>query len=381
MAKPINVEDFRKLAQKRLPRVIFDYLEGGVEDERGLARNCDAFDRYQFLPKRLRDVRQRDITVELFGQQIAAPFLLAPTGLNGSMWPKGDICLARAAKAAGIPFVLSSASQSTIEDVADKAGGNLWFQLYIVRREQARRFVERAGEAGYNTLVLTVDVPGPGKRERLMRHGVAEDLKLTPAIVLDGILHPRWTLDYLRNGKPTFVNFQDAGAYHHEKASVLRRHMDAGFTWDDLKAMRDAWPRRLVVKGILSLEDVAHAFELGVDGVVLSNHGARQLDSTPAPVHMLAKYTAQTAAVPTQPVMVDGGIRRGSDIVKAIALGAKVVGLGRATLYGLAAAGEQGASDVIALLKHEVDQTLMQLGCATIRELDASFLECYTQRP
>jgi (S)-mandelate dehydrogenase len=374
MSSPINVEDFRELAQRRLPRRLFDYIDGGAEDERGLRRNRDAFDRFTFLPRRLVDVSTRDTATKLMGRSVAAPLAIAPTGLNGLIWPHGDIALARAAQRAGIPFIMSTASNVSLERLAAEAGGDLWFQLYVLHRELADDLVERAARAGYRTLVVTVDVMLNGKRERDMRNGFALPLRYTPRVVLDAVRHPRWTYALLRTGGvPSLENIESGSKSNVQaKAALLRRQMDASFAWEDLRRLRDRWPHRLVVKGILRADDAARCIELGADGVVLSNHGARQLDDAVAPLDILT--SVKNACAGRGAIMMDSGVRRGSDVVKAVALGADAVLLGRATLYGLAAAGETGALHVIDIVKDEIDRTLAMLGCRATADLSPGHL-------
>ncbi|MEK6424869.1 MAG: alpha-hydroxy-acid oxidizing protein [Burkholderia gladioli] len=372
MPDPVNIEDFRRLARRRLPRRVFDYLDGGAEDERGLDRNRDAFSRIAFVPRRLVDVSTRTLDTTLFGKRLAAPFVIAPTGLNGLIWPDGDIALARAAAKAGVPFAMSTASNVTLERLAGEAGGEPWFQLYVMHRALADSLAERAARAGYRTLVVTVDVPMNGKRERDLRNGFALPLRYSPRVLLDGLLHPRWSCALLANGGvPTLANVgADDGASVEVKAALLKRQMDASFNWDDLRRLRDRWPHRLLVKGILAADDARACLALGADGVILSNHGARQLDDAIAPIDVLAATRrACEAGEAHGALLIDSGIRRGTDVVKALALGADAVLLGRATLYGLAVAGEAGASRVIAILKDEIDRTLAMLGCRSVAEL------------
>lgn len=372
MVKPRNVEDYRRLAAKRLPRMVFDYLEGGAESERGLRRNRAAFGAICFEPWRLLDVSQRDLSIELFGRTQPMPLVIAPTGLNGALWPDGDVLLARAAAKAGIPFALSTASNATIEDVANRAGGELWFQLYVVQRALAEALTRRALAAGYKTLVLTVDVPVNGKRERDMRNGFAIPFRYSPRAVLDGALHPNWLLRQLRHGLPELANFASPGSHDvNAQAALMNRQMDASFAWDDLKALRDVWPHTLLVKGLLRAEDAERCIQLGADGVVISNHGARQLEDVAAPVEKLAEFAARV----DRPILIDSGFRRGADVVKALALGARAVMLGRATLYGLAARGEEGAADVLRILRQEIDTTLALIGCARCADLSPAFIQ------
>ncbi|WP_426437007.1 alpha-hydroxy-acid oxidizing protein [Bradyrhizobium genosp. P] len=376
--KPVNVEDYRALAQRRLPKIIFDYLEGGADDETGLRYNHEVFDRYRLMPRRLVDVSKRDIGIELFGRRQAAPFMIGPTGLNGALWPKGDILLARAAERAGIPFVLSTASNDSIEDVAAASKGDFWFQLYIIQRELAEQMVRRAEAAGYSTLVLTTDVGVNGNRERDLRNNFGLPMRYTPRLIYDGLTHPRWSLDFMRNGMPQLANFATADSSNVEvQAAVMSRQMDTSFSWEDLAWLRKLWPRKLFVKGILRPDDAEHCIAAGADGVILSNHGSRQLDTAVSSLEVLAETRARISA----PILIDSGYRRGSDIVKALALGANAVLLGRATLYGLAAAGEAGVDHVLRLLEGEVDRTLAQIGCPSVTQLSPDYVMSDGSRP
>jgi (S)-mandelate dehydrogenase len=368
MPRFINVEDFREQARRRLPRTVFDYLEGGAGNDRGLETNRAAFDRFELVPKRFRNVSVRSSAIELFGATLAAPFFIAPTGLNGLLWPDGDIALARAAAAAGVPFVLSTPSQCSIEEVAAKASGALWFQLYVVDRALADALVARAWTAGYRTLMLTVDVPASPKRERDLHNGFSFPMRATPRTIAESLAHPRWTYRVARHGGQVLANFlSDATS---AAPALLRREMDASLTWTYLSHLRASWPGRLIVKGVMDPLDAIKCFERGADAVLLSNHGGRQLDSAPAPIAMLP----HVAALVEGTLLVDSGFRRGSDIVKAIALGASAVAIGRAVLYGLAVGGESGVRDVIAILEDEIDNTLAQIGCASATALSSEFI-------
>ncbi|QGZ63612.1 alpha-hydroxy-acid oxidizing protein [Paraburkholderia acidisoli] len=371
MKKLVNVADFRASAKARLPRMVFDYLEGGAEDEIGLRHNQDAYRAIKFQPRRLVDFSARSTQVNLFGKPASAPLVIAPTGLNGIFWPHGDLALVRAAGNFGIPFALSTASTSSIEDVAKAASGEIWFQLYVVHRKLAERLVKRALSAGYTTLILTTDVGVNGKRERDIRNGFGMPMTYSPSTILDGVLHPRWSLDLLKNGMPQLANFASLDVQDTElQAALMSRQMDASFAWEDLQWLRDSWPHTLLIKGISRVDDARRCIELGADGVILSNHGGRQLDSAIAPVEVLQ----ETAKSLSAPVFVDSGIRRGSDVVKAVALGASAVLLGRATLYGLASGGQAGVEAVLSILKGEIDTTLAQLGCPSASQLNADFL-------
>lgn len=370
MAKLISVADYRRQARRVLPRMVYEYLEGGAEDEISLTDNRMALTRLRLQPKRLRDVSVRDQRVELFGQRVDAPFMVGPTGLNGAFRPRGDILLAKAAARAGVPFVLSTPAQNTIEEVAEQAPGNLWFQLYVVQRALAESLVARALSAGYRTLVLTTDVAVNGKREHDIRNGFEVPLRLGPQPILDGALHPLWALRLLRSGMPKLANFSSDAAGTAAQYAVMHRQMDAAFSWDDLVWLRRIWPHTLLVKGILNADDAVRSIDCGVDGVILSNHGGRQLDNVITPIEVLPEVVART----DRPVLIDSGFRRGSDIVKALALGAAMVLLGRAPLYGLAARGERGVDEVLALLKAEVDTTLALVGAASVRDLEPSYV-------
>jgi len=368
MAEPISIADLRLLARRRLPRMVFDYLEGGAEDENGIVRNIEAFRKIRLMPHRLVDVSERSTAVELLGKKSAAPIVVGPTGLNGAFWPNGDIALARAATKAGVPFALSTASNATIEDVA-AVGGRLWFQLYVVHRELAANLVRRASEAGCEALILTVDVPVNGKRERDLRNGFQMPLRYSPRTIFDILTHPRWASGILASGTLKLANLATTTASSLDaQTALLRREMDASFCWDDLARLRDIWPRRLIVKGICTPEDAARCFEIGADAVVVSNHGGRQLDDAPAPISIFESFQG------LGPVLIDGGIRRGSDIVKALALGAHGVLVGRSILYGLAARGETGASKALSILVEEIDRTLALVGCPDASRLSNAFV-------
>ncbi|MFM0170901.1 alpha-hydroxy-acid oxidizing protein [Paraburkholderia sediminicola] len=371
MSKPVNVADFRLLAKKRLPRMVFDYLEGGAEDELGLKHNRQVFESVRFQPRRLVDVSKRSIETTLFGRPLSAPLVMAPTGLNGILWPEGDLVLARAAEKFGIPFALSTASTASIEAVAKVSKGELWFQLYVVHRKLAELLVKRALNAGYTTLILTTDVGVNGKRERDIRNGFGLPMSYSPKTILDGALHPRWSFDLVRNGVPQLANFASDDVQDTElQAALMSRQMDASFSWDDLAWLRNLWPHQLLIKGISRPDDAERCIELGADGVILSNHGGRQLDSAIAPLEALEPTAARLQA----PILIDSGIRRGSDVVKALAKGASAVLLGRATLYGLAADGARGVDAVLEIMKDEIDRTLAQIGCPSISKLAKDYV-------
>lgn len=369
------VSDYRELARRRLARVAFDYLDLGAEDGRTMVRNRAAFDRLVFQPRVLRDVADTDLSVSVLGQRQSLPFVVGPTGLNGLYWPRAEETLARAAHQAGVPFVLSTASTSLIEDVRAASSGALWFQLYVQEDHRiARDLMRRAAACGYSVLMLTVDTPVHGKRDHDVRNGFRMPLPITPRLVWDVARHPRWCWRMLRQGgSPQLVNLaRSAGVAPQlaRQAGALSRGMDRRLRWEDLGWVREAWPGRLLVKGILSAPDAELALAAGVDGIVLSNHGGRQLGDAPSAVEQLPAVTAAVGG--RLEVLVDGGVRRGADVVKARALGAAAVLLGRAPLYGLAARGGTGVDEVLTILRDELDTTLRLLGVSRASALDAS---------
>lgn len=363
---PVNLFDYRELARSRLPKIIFDYLEGGAGGEWSLSHNREIFERLVFRPKRLLDLSKRDISIVLFGKKYSAPIIIAPTGFNGVFWPDGDIALARAAERANIPFALSTASTTSIEDVASNAGGDKWFQLYVLNKALSQQLVERAKAAGYSKLVLTVDLGVDGLRERDSRNGFRLPLNVSASLLADGLMHPSWSLDFVRHGMPKVANFaRRITSDTANQAGQMRRGLDASFSWKDLKWLRSIWPHELLVKGILRPDDAVRCVAEGADGVILSNHGGRQLGDAISPLQVLA----ETRSKITQPILIDSGFRRGADVVKAIALGANAVQLGRATLYGLAARGETGVTEVLNLICSEIDNTMAQIGCPSLADL------------
>ncbi|VVE27768.1 alpha-hydroxy-acid oxidizing enzyme [Pandoraea capi] len=369
------VEDYRLAARRRLTKLAFDYLEGGAEDGEALRRNREAFGQWGFAPRVMQDISQTTSQTTLWGRAAAAPMVVGPTGLNGLFWPRADELLARAAADAGLPFVLSTASTSLLEDVrAAVPDGELWLQLYVQQdRRIAESMMRRAREAGFRTLMLTVDTPVHGKRDHDTRNGFKLPLRFTPRLVADCMRHPHWSWQMLVGGAPQLRNIaksvgERADLARH--AAMLSRQMDLSLSWDDLAWVRRHWPGEVLVKGILTLDDARQAQAHGADGIVVSNHGGRQLGSTLAPVEALPMIVdAVNAGGPAMAVFLDGGVRRGGDVAKAVALGAKGVLLGRAPLYGVAARGGQGVAGVLELLLGELRTTLQLLGCASVDDL------------
>jgi len=375
-----NIEDLRLMARKRLPRVAYDYLEWGAEDDVTLRENRAAFERIRLKPRTLIDVSGRSQKVDVFGKSFDAPFGIAPTGAAGLYCFEADIELARAAQAANVPFVLSTASFTAMERVAQAAGGTKWFQLYMSKdREPAQRLVMRARDAGFEALVVTTDVPVGANREYNRRNGFEIPFRLNLANMIDGALHPRWLTDvFLRtlldSGVPRFQNVDTntGGRIISKDLSQFRARRDA-LDWSDLRWLREIWPRKLMVKGILTAQDALLAAENGADGIFVSNHGGRQLDGAISPMTVLPEIVDAVGG--RIAIMLDSGVRRGTDIVKALALGADMVFVGRATLYGATVAKQAGAEHALALLKSEVDRVLAMLGCRSIGDLGPQHLQ------
>ncbi len=377
MAALANVDDYRALARRRLPRIAFDYLDRGAGDGRGMARNRAAFDRVLFAPRVLRDVATLDTSTTVLGTPLRLPFIVGPTGLNGLYDAQAEEQLARAAHAAGVAFALSTASNSLLEDVRTASNGPLWMQLYVSEdRRIATDLMRRAHAAGYTVLVLTVDAQVHGKRDHDLRNGFRTPLPWSARLAWDVVTHPRWCLRLLKQGgAPQFVNLAVSSgvpANLAQQAASLGRRMDRTLAWQDLAWVRAHWPGKLVVKGILAADDARLARDHGIDGIVLSNHGGRQVESLPSALEVLpAVVDAVGGALE---ILIDGGVRRGDDVAKALALGARAVLLGRAPLYGLAACGEAGARDVLRLLAEEYEIALRLIGCTRSADLSPAAL-------
>jgi (S)-mandelate dehydrogenase len=364
----VNVDDLRRIAERRLPRFVFDYIDGGAEDERTLAHNRGAFARLRFRPRTLVDVSRRDTSTRILGAPSALPVVVGPTGLNGLAWRDGDLSLAQAASAAGVPFAMSTVSMSLVEDIAREAPGRLWLQAYVFsERRITDAIMQRALAAGFECAVLTSDFPVAGKRERDFRSGLLPLQRLTARTKLDMLMRPRW-LATVATRRPRFVNVErELGAGRDVNAFVGHGMFDPAFAWDDVRRFRDRWPRKLLLKGVLRADDAERAVAAGVDGLVLSNHGGRQLDGAISGLDALPEVARAVAGRAS--ILVDGGVRRGSDIAKAVALGAEGVLLGRAPVYGLAAGGRAGAARAIAILAEEFDRTLALTGCPDVGSL------------
>jgi (S)-mandelate dehydrogenase len=373
----VNIEDLRRLAQRRLPRAIFDFFDGGAEDEVTMRENRAAFERVRLLPKVLVNVAQVDTRVTLFGAEMKLPVAIAPTGGIGAGRPGADLMLARTANSFGIPYTLATPATASIERIAAEVpDARRWFQLYVVRDRAFReKLVRRAHDAGYEALLVTVDLAVSGKRERDPRNGFVTPYKPNWRNSRDIITRPGWLIDIMRSGLPTMANFEGykfSSTKVTDIATAVGREMDASFDWDELKRLRDLWPRKLLLKGVERPDDAERAAALGCDGVVVSNHGGRQLDGAAATLDALPEVARAVGHRIT--VLLDGGVRRGVDIVKARALGAQAVLVGRATLFGVMAGGEAGARRALEILATELERAMKLCGVRSIGEIGLELL-------
>ena len=384
--KAVNIEDLHRMAKRRLPKIAFDFIEGGLEDERGLERNTSAFHNHQLLPRYLVDVSERDQSTTLFGRSYASPFGISPTG-GASLFRRGaDLMLAEAAAEANIPYIMSGASNDSIEAAARIAPQNAWYQLYAATDAKIREdMIRRTADAGLDALVLTVDVPVSSKRERNIRNGfpnvrggLLQALSLKPSILIESLTHPGWIVDYLRHGggTPMLQNWQpyvgngaNPEAVYNFSRSLLPYNAQ---TWRDLEHYRQLFPRNLVVKGVMDPRDALRCAEIGCDGIIVSNHGGRQLDQAPASLDVLPAIHEAVGDKLT--VMLDSGVRRGADILIALCLGARFVFMGRPTLYGAAAGGIAGVKKAISIFREEIDLVMGQIGCSSLDQLGPDFL-------
>jgi L-lactate dehydrogenase (cytochrome) len=369
----LSLQDFEPAARRRLPRPVFGYIAGAAEDNASRDDNRAVFDEYAFVTRVLRDVSQRSQAVELFGERYASPFGIAPMGITALSTYRGDLVLARAAAQTGIAAIMSATSLIPMEELAQACPGT-WFQAYLPG-DQARidALIDRVARAGFKTLVITVDIPISANRENNVRTGFSTPLRPSLRLAWDGMVRPGWVLNtflrtLMRHGMPHFENsFATRGAPI--LSSDVLRDFSArdNLSWEHMAAIRRRWPGPLVVKGILSVDDAVTARQVGADGVILSNHGGRQLDGATSPMRVLARVV--DALGPDYPIMIDGGFRRGSDVLKALALGARMVFVGRPFNYAAAVAGEAGVRHAIALLRAEIDRNMVMLGAKACSEI------------
>lgn len=374
--KAHSIEDLRRAARKRLPRLVFDFYDGGAESEQTLDANRRAFEQVKLLPKVLVNVSMVVTDCTVLGASSRFPMAIAPTGGVGYGRRGGDIAIAKAASTFGIPYALSTTATASIERVANEAPGRLWFQAYVLKdRQFLLRLIERAKAAEYEALIITVDLAVGGNRERDLRNGFRTPFRLTARSFGDVIRHPGWALEILRHGMPVnenLIGLQRDVSSVAAVAAAVGRNYDPAFDWDRLKEIREIWPRKLIVKGVLRPDDAARLVLLGIDAIVVSNHGGRQLDGASATLDALPGVVASVAG--RVPVFVDGGIHRGIDMIKARALGAQAVLIGRATLFGAMAAGEAGACRALQILSDELVRAMKLCGVTRIEDINADLL-------
>ncbi|MFW5771184.1 MAG: alpha-hydroxy acid oxidase [Spirochaetota bacterium] len=372
-----SIEELHRLAKKSIPGVIYDYIEGGAEDEITMARNRASFLDYEFVPRVLKNVKNIDLTTTMLGKKYTMPLFLAPTGMSRLFHYKGETAVTHAAKNAGIPYALSTVGTVSIEDIAKITGGSNFFQIYVWQnRDLVYDFIERCKKTGYNGIILAADCATLGKRERDLRNGHGRPLEMTIKTALSGFTNLRWVFRYITSKKILMASMVDHLPHGGDAQKTIDRvneQFDASVTWEDARKIRDAWDGPFLLKGIQCIEDCRKALEIGATGIVLSNHGGRQLDGAPPAFELLPE--AVSAVGKKLEVYIDGGIRRGSDVIKAMALGAKGCMIGRPYLYGLAAGGEKGVARSINILQEEMVRVMQLIGCDAIHKLDASYVK------
>lgn len=369
-----SVADLRRLAKRRLPAGVFDYIDGAAEDERTLERNVSAFGEIEFRPRVLRDVGDPKLETTIFGRPLAMPLILAPTGFSRIADSEGELAVARAAERAGLPYTLSTMATRSIEDVAQVTSTTArnWFQVYVWRdRGMLEEMLNRAKAANYEAIVITVDTAVLGRRERDVRRGFTLPPKIGPSTLIDGMLHPSWTLELLRSEPITFANMRGAsgrdGASAVNLSDYINSQFDPTLSWRDIAWFRERWSGPIILKGIQRVDDAVLAADEGIDAVALSNHGGRQLDGAPPPIELVAPVA--DAVGDRIAIVCDGGVRRGSDIAKAVALGATACMIGRGYLFGLAAAGEAGVDHALSHFDTGLRRTMALLGAQDVASL------------
>jgi (S)-mandelate dehydrogenase len=370
----LNIADLREMSRSRLPRFVFEWLDRGAEDEVALRNNRQAFENIKIQARVLQNVSTRTLETKLFGKTFKMPYGVSPTGTAGLLAFGGEIGVAKAAARAGVPCAVGTNAQTAMEDIIEQAGGDLWFQLYIWSdKEMSRQLVERVKSAGYEILIVTVDGPVGPNREYNKKNGFSMPVKYTPRLIAQLLAKPGWLMScllqsYIRKGTPKFENYppelMDKVTAKTFKKSILKS--DA-LDWDDVRRLRDMWPGKLLVKGIVHPEDAMAAAECGADGVIISNHGGRYLDASVAPIQVLPEIAKRVGGKIA--VIMDSGVRRGSDVIKAVALGADLVMAGRPTLYGVGAGGEAGADRALEIFHDEIDRVMAQLGLHSVEEV------------
>ena len=374
LKKVASVDDLRRLAKRRLPAGVFDYIDGGAEDERTLGTNSTDFSRLEFRPRVLRDVSDLDTSTSIFGVPASMPLILSPTGFTRIAHSQGELAVTRSAERAGVPWSLSTMGTRSIEECAEaNPTGAKWFQIYTWKdRGLVEELVGRAKVAGYGAVWLTVDTAVLGRRERDVRRGMTLPPKLGPKTLIDGALHPAWTWDFLQGGPITFANIvgrhDEDGSTAISLADHVARQFDQALSWNDIDWLRSIWDGPIVLKGIQTVADAKRAVAAGVEGLALSNHGGRQLDDAPTPVSLIEPVRDEVGDQAT--IICDGGVRRGSDIVKALALGADAVSIGRPYFLALGAGGEAGVDWLLDFLRAGLERTMALTGCRSLDEID-----------
>ncbi|MFN8524558.1 MAG: alpha-hydroxy acid oxidase [Chloroflexota bacterium] len=384
MPRFVNIEDLRRAAKWNMPKPMFDFVDGGANDEWSVRNNRAGFEQILFDPRVLVDVSVRDQSTTVFGEKLRTPIIIAPTGMTSIAWPNAELLAARAAMRAGAGLALSTYASSSIEDIAATGPGPFWFQLYVSKdREVTNELVDRAQAAGFKALAITVDTQVPSMRERDVRNGYAAPPRLGPKTVMDAAWRVGWLSRFIKGPRPSFRNLKGDVAtlprHFIEMGGQLNRQIDSSLNWKDLEHFRKKWKGPLLLKGVTSTRDIEQALAYGVNGFIVSNHGGRQLDFAPSSIETLAEVVDVCGS--RAEVYLDSGIRRGSDIVKAVALGAKAVLIGRPYVYGLGAAGEHGVDEVFRILGDEVDRCLALIGVPKLSEVTRENLRTYPTAP
>ena len=371
-----SIDDLRRKARKAIPGVIFDYIEGGAEDEITIRRNRESFADYEFVPRVLRNVANIDLSATIQGVECSMPLFCAPTGMNRLFHHEGEPAVARAAREANVPYVLSTVATTSIEDIAARAGGSLFFQVYIWHdRELVGEFIRRCRSCAYRGIILAVDLAAFGNRERDLRNGHGRPVELRIKTALSGLTRVRWALRYATSPRPVMANMAahlPHGGDMEKTLDTVNGQFDPSVTWDDVKRLRDTWKGSFILKGIQCVEDAVRAVKMGATGIVLSNHGGRQLDGAPPAMDLLPEVMA--AAGKKTEIIIDGGVRRGADVIKALALGATGCMIGRPYLYGLAAGGERGVTRALDIFRSEMERVMKLIGCDSVRKLNPGYV-------
>ena len=379
LSKVADIGDLRAMAKKRMPNGCFDYIDGGAQDEVTAAANVSAYGDYYFRPRVLRDVTSVDTTSTLLGGEVPVPLMIAPTGFDRIAHSEGELAVARAAQRAGIPYSLSTMGTRSIEEIAAVNDGRKWFQVYVWRdKPLLKEMLDRAATSGFEGIMITVDTAVLGRRERDVRRGFSLPPKVGFDTLLDGVRHPRWTFDFLRAEPIQFANVKGSadvgdGSTPVTLADYINSQFDPALSWSDIEWFRENWSGMMMIKGVQTVEDAEIAADMGLDGVILSNHGGRQLDFAPPPIHLVAPVADAVGGRTS--IICDGGVRRGSDIVKALAMGADACMIGRAYFYALGAAGEKGVDWVLDFLRAGVEHTMALSGIGSIKELNRDLIE------